>query len=176
MILVYIVVGIVLLFLVLSMMGPKDYAVSRSIDVDRARGEVYDYLRHIKNQNDWGPWARRDPSMEQSFSGTDGEVGFVSHWKGNKEVGEGEQEITGLTPGERIETDLRFIKPFKAESDAYFELEDSGAGTRVTWGIVGENKSAISRVMGLFMSMDKMIGKDFEEGLGTLKSTLEGSA
>lgn len=28
-------------------------------------------------------------------------------------------------------------------------------------------------IMMLFMSMDKMVGKDFEEGLQTLKTTLE---
>ena len=171
--LAYIIVGIVILFLVLSMMGPRDYAVARSIEIEKGRNDVYEYLRHIKHQNEWGPWARRDPNMEQSYSGTDGEVGFVSYWKGNKEVGEGEQEITRLIENERIDTDLRFLKPFKSESAAYFALEDSAAGTMVTWGITGDNKTAISCVMGLVMSMDKMIGKDFEEGLGRLKSIME---
>ncbi len=176
MIVVYIVLGIIVLFLLLSMIGPKDYTVTRSITIDRNRGDVYQHMTSLVRFDEWSPWAKRDPNMEKSFRGTDGEVGFVSHWKGNKEVGEGEQEIKKLVENERIETHLRFIKPFKAESDAWWDFEDDGEGTKVTWGIYGENKSPISRVMGLMMNMDKMLGKDFDQGLGQLKDQLEGAS
>ena len=111
--------------------------------------------------------------MQKKFTGTDGEVGAISYWNGNKEVGEGEQEITKIIEGERVEGELRFLKPWKSKSDCYLTVDDSNNGkTIVTWGFSGTNKFPMS-IMMLFMNMDKMVGKDFEEGLESLKSKLE---
>jgi len=111
--------------------------------------------------------------MEKKFTGTDGEVGALSYWNGNKDVGEGEQEIIRIVDGERIESELRFLKPWKSTSNCYTQVDDAGSGkTKVTWGFSGKNKFPMSIVM-LFMSMDKMVGKDFEAGLKNLKTVLE---
>ena len=173
MLLLYILLGIVALVLLLAVIAPKTYEVSRSIEIAKPRKEVFKYLTSLKKQDDWSPWGKRDPNMEKKFTGTDGEVGATSYWNGNKEVGEGEQEIKKIVENERIETELRFLKPWKSTSDAFFITEDTDGGTKVTWGFKGYNKFPMS-IMMLFMSMDKMIGKDFEEGLGDLKKTLEG--
>ena len=174
MIVIYILLGIVILFFVLSMMGPRDYTVERSISIKRSISDVYNYLKFLRNQDDWGPWARLDPDMQQNFTGTDGTVGFVSHWSGNKKVGEGKQEITQLVENQTVGSHLSFIKPFKAESDVELRLSERDNGeTMVTWHMRGENNSAMSRIFGLFMNMDKAIGKDFEKGLGDMKAILE---
>ena len=152
---------------------PKNYDVSRSISISKPIAEVFDYVRSLKKQDEWGPWAKRDPNMTKEFTGTDGEVGAISSWKGNKEVGEGEQEITGIKENEVVETQLRFFKPWKSQSDAYIKVKDEGNGsTEVTWGFSGHNKFPVS-IMMLFMNMDKSVGKDFEQGLSDLKSILE---
>lgn len=123
--------------------------------------------------DEWSPWAKRDPDMKHSYTGTDGEVGFISRWVGNKDVGEGEQEITKIVDGERIETQLRFLKPWKSVSDAFLSVDDSSNGKiKVSWGFTGKNKFPMT-IMAMFMNMDKMIGKDFEEGLASLKSIME---
>jgi len=98
MIFLYIIGAIVLLILVLGLLAPKGY-------------NVFNYVKYIKNQDHWSPWKSRDPEMKQSFIGEDGTVGFVSKWKGNKEVGTGEQEIKGIVENERIDSELRFFKP-----------------------------------------------------------------
>lgn len=171
--LLYIVAGIVLLVLILAMLAPKTYDVSRSIVIDSPKMTVFNYLRSLRNQADWSPWEKKDPNMKKEFRGTDGEVGAVSYWLGNKDVGEGEQEITKIIDGDRIEGQLRFLKPWKSESDCYFITEDAGGDkTKVTWGFSGKHKFPFS-IMMLFMSMDKMVGKDFEEGLASLKAKLE---
>ncbi|MDX1409521.1 MAG: SRPBCC family protein [Saprospiraceae bacterium] len=174
MIALYIVIGLFILFAILWMIGPREYKVDRSLVVNRNRQEIYDYVRRLENQDNWGPWSQRDPNMEKSTRGADGEIGFISSWRGNKQVGEGEQEITRLVPNERVETALRFFKPWKSQSDAFIHLEDEGENaTRVTWGFKGENNNAMSRVMGVFVDMDKAVGKDFEEGLHNLKKIME---
>ena len=176
MIVLYIVVALVILFFALSALGPKTYAVDRTIVIDKPRADVYNSIKYLKSHDDWSPWSRRDPNIQQQYNGTDGEVGFTSSWQGNKDVGEGEQEIRKLVDNERIETELRFTKPWKSRSDAFIQLEDAGdSSTKVTWGFSGKNESAMMRIMGLFMNMDKMVGKDFEEGLASLKESLEQS-
>ena len=66
-----------------------------------------------------------------------------------------------------------FLKPWASESDGYYLLEDAGAGqTKVTWGFKGSNKFPTSILM-MFYNMDKAVGKDFEEGLTSLKQILE---
>ncbi|MEO2051076.1 MAG: SRPBCC family protein [Allomuricauda sp.] len=173
MLVLYILLGIVLLIAILAALAPKTYNVSRSIEISRPKAEVFDYLKYLKKQDEWSPWAKRDPNMEQKFTGTDGEVGAISYWNGNKEVGEGEQELTKIIDGERIESELRFLKPWKSESNAYLVTEAIDASTtKVTWGFTGHNKFPMS-IMMLFMNMDKMIGKDFEEGLVSLKEKME---
>ncbi len=171
--LLYILVGLVLLIVVLALIAPKSYAVSRSITVNKPIGEVYNYLKLMKNQDHWSPWQERDPDMKKTFTGNDGEVGFISAWESeHKQVGSGEQEIVGLKENEEITTHLRFLKPFKSESDAYLRVNEGDGGTEVTWGFSGNNKFPMSIFM-LFMNMDKAVGADFEQGLAKLKSVLE---
>lgn len=169
----YILLGLILLIVILALMAPRTYNVSREILISRAKPEVFAYLKSLKKMDEWSPWAQKDPNMEKKFTGVDGEVGATSYWNGNKEVGEGEQEITEIVDGERIASELRFLKPWKSKSDCYLLVDDaSGKETKVTWGFSGQNKFPMS-IMALFVSMDKMVGKDFEEGLRNLKQVLE---
>ncbi|WP_297792149.1 SRPBCC family protein [uncultured Eudoraea sp.] len=169
----YILAGIAVLILILGIIAPKGYDVSRSIKVRQPVSVVFDYLKYLKNQDHWSPWGKRDPNMKKEFVGTDGEIGATSKWEGNKEVGSGEQEITRIVENELIESDLRFLKPWKSQSDAYLKVNEAGSGeTEVTWGFTGKNKFPMS-IMMLFMNMDKAVGKDFEEGLASLKAILE---
>ncbi|WP_340063914.1 SRPBCC family protein [Ascidiimonas aurantiaca] len=172
-ILFYILGALVLVFVILLIIAPKTYDVSRTVEVSRPLPEVFNYLKLLKNQDEWSPWSKKDPNMQKEFTGTDGTVGAIYSWKGNKEVGEGEQEITGIEENRIIESRLRFFKPWRSESDAYISVEESGDNkTRVIWGLSGKNKFPVSILM-IFMNMDKMVGKDFEEGLANLKSILE---
>ncbi|WP_299432444.1 SRPBCC family protein [uncultured Maribacter sp.] len=169
----YILGGIILLLLVLGLIAPKNYNVFRTIEINKPKAKVFEHLKYLKKQQEWSPWAKKDPNMEKKITGTDGEVGAVSYWNGNKEVGEGEQEITKIIEGERIEGELRFLKPWKSISNCYFVVAEAGEeNTKVTWGFSGKNKFPVS-IMMLFMNMDKAVGKDFEEGLAALKEQLE---
>lgn len=167
--------GLVFAILILHLIAPKKFDISRTIVINRPKHIVFEELKSLKRQNEWSPWARRDPNMEERFTGMDGQVGATNYWKGNKQVGEGEQEITKIVEGERVESELRFLKPFKSTSKAYLITEEVGPdSTRVQWGFVGKNKFPMS-IFSLFMNMDKVMGKDFEEGLGRLKEQLEHS-
>lgn len=159
---------------VISLLTPTDCKVEREITINKPRAEVFAYLKQIKNQNAWGPWYKKDPSMKQDFRGTDGEVGFVSHWKsGSPEVGEGEQEIKRIVDGERLETELRFKEPFESRADAFLLTESAGESqTKVKWGF----NTTMPRPFNLFLlviDIDKEVGKDFQDGLQSLKAIME---
>ena len=156
---------------------PTNFAVEREVTIDRPKAEVFAYLKQLRNQNNWGPWFKKEPNMHQEHRGTDGEVGFVSYWKGSTdEVGEGEQEIMRIVDGERVDTQLRFMRPFESKADAYLITEDPVEGqTRVKWGFTGDMPRPMNLML-LVMDMDAAVGKDFEEGLTSLKSILENRA
>jgi uncharacterized protein YndB with AHSA1/START domain len=156
------------------MLTPTGFKVEREVTINKPKAEVFAYLKQIKNQSVWGPWHKKEPTMKQEFRGTDGEVGFVSYWKGEtQDVGEGEQEIKGIVEGERIETELRFMKPFESKADAYLITEGvSDDQTKVKWGFTGDMPRP-ANLMLLLMDMDKEVGKDFAEGLSSLKTILE---
>ncbi len=159
---------------VLAFVAPTDMKVERQITINKPKAEVFAYMKMLKNQNIWGPWYKKDPAMKQEFRGTDGTPGFVSSWSSdNNEVGEGEQEIKKITESERIDTELRFKRPFETKSDAYMITEPAGENqTKVRWGFTDSMPRPLN-IMMLAVDMDKEVGKDFEEGLATLKTILE---
>ena len=173
MIILYILIALVIFIVILAAIAPKKYDVQRSIIINKKTSDVYQYLKLIRNQNYWSVWQKKDPNMKQESTGVDGTVGFVNRWEGNKHVGVGEQEIKGIVENERIDSELRFYKPFKSTSDAYLIMREiEPTQTEVIWGFSGKNKIPMN-IMMLFMSMDKMVGKDFEQGLRNLKMELE---
>lgn len=173
MIFVYILLGIVALIIILALVAPRKYEVKRSITINKSLPEVFNYIKHIKNQNNWSPWKQKDPKMKQEFIGTDGELGFISKWEGNKEVGTGEQEIINIEENKRLDSELRFFKPWKSTSIGFFTVENVGDNeTKVVWGFKGINPIPFNIFM-LFFNFEKAVGKDFEDGLLQLKQVLE---
>jgi hypothetical protein len=173
MIALYIIIGILVLIAILGMIAPKDFKMERSIVINKSRAEVFDYIRSLKNQDNWSVWGQMDPNMKKEYSGTDCTVGFVSAWEGNKKVGKGEQEIKKVTEGERMDFEIRFQKPFKVTNDSFIQLETVGNNqTKVRWGFTGKTAFPMN-IFHLFMNMEKLIGKDFETGLSNLKNILE---
>ncbi len=173
MLFIYIVLIVISLFIILALFAPKDYHVKRSIVINKPLPEVFQYIKYIKNQDHWSPWKKKDPDMKQGSVGTDGEIGFINKWVGNKQVGTGEQELIRIVENEVVESQLRFFKPWKSESDAFIKVKKIDENTtEVIWGFSGVNKPPANVFM-LFFNMDKAVGKDFDEGLTSLKAILE---
>jgi len=172
--LVAIVVLLVATVAIASFATKTDCKIEREITINKPKADVYNYVKLLKNQNEWGPWYKKEPTMKQEFRGTDGTVGFVSYWNGtNEQVGEGEQEIKKLVENERVETELRFKRPFESKADAFLILEAVGENqTKAKWGFA-TNMPRPLNVMLLVIDMDKEVGKDFADGLSSLKTIME---
>lgn len=171
--LLLILLAILAILLIAALFVRKEYTITREVSVNKPQEEVYQYLTLLKNQDYFSVWNQADPNMKRDFVGTDGTVGAISKWEGNKEVGKGEQEITGLTPPSRIDMQLRFYEPMEMSNEAYFTttLVDSNT-TKVLWGFDGRMSYPMNLTL-LLMDMDGMLGPDLEMGLSNLKSVLE---
>ncbi|MDH3529833.1 MAG: SRPBCC family protein [Acidobacteriota bacterium] len=159
---------------VLVLVTPTEFIVEREIEIEKPRAEVFVYLKEIKNQDAWGPWVKKDPNIKQSYEGNDGEVGFISKWESeHQDVGSGEQEIKKIIEGERIDTEIRFKKPFESTAEAYITTADAGTDkTKVKWGFTGSMPRPMNLML-LFIDMNAEVGKDFDEGLSSLKDIVE---
>ncbi|MEO5790231.1 MAG: SRPBCC family protein [Gelidibacter sp.] len=169
-----VLVVIIALPLIVALFVKKDYTVQKEIVINKPKQEVFDYIKYLKNQDNYSKWNSIDPYMKKSYSGTDGTVGFVARWESdNDEVGWGEQEIKAINEGERLDFELRFLKPFEATEPAFMTTESIAYNqTKVTWGFNG-HMNYPTNIWLLFMDFEKMIGDDLQSGLSKLKIELE---
>ena len=165
------VICIIALLLIVALFVKKEYAIEREITINKPKNEVFTYLKHLKNQEHYSKWVMTDPHMKKHYQGTDGTVGFVYAWDGNDQAGQGEQEIKGITEGEKIDLEIRFIRPFAGIAHTPFTTEAiSENQTKVKWGMRGANPYPFN-LMHLFMN--NLLGKDIETSLVNLKNQLE---
>ena len=166
-----IVAGIIVLLLLIALFMKKGYKTHREIVIHAPRGQVFDYLKHIKNQDNFNKWIMIDPHMKKEYDGTDGTVGFIYAWNGNKEAGEGEQEIKAIAEGKNIDMELRFVRPFAGIAHAKMITESVlNDQTKVTWNTASEMKYPLNIMLPLIV---KMLEKDMGTSLTTLKNILE---
>jgi len=172
---VLLIVLAIVILLGIAATKPNSFRVERSVRIKAPTTTVFPYLNDFREWNNWSPWAKKDPAMQHSQSGSETGVGSIYEWSGNKEVGQGRMEITGATPASHIRIKLDFLKPFEAHNTAEFELRDVLDESEVTWILTGPNPF-MAKIMSVFVSMDKMVGKDFEQGLNNLKALVENDA
>jgi uncharacterized protein YndB with AHSA1/START domain len=154
--------------------GANEFEVTREATIAAPPAVVYSLLEDFHRWTEWSPWEGLDPNLWRGYSGADSGVGSIYEWSGNRKAGAGRMEITDAAAPSRLVLALKFIKPFKSSSTTTFSLEEHDGGTRVTWRMVGP-KTLMTRFMGVFMSMDKMVGRDFEKGLAQLSAAATGA-
>lgn len=171
------VVGAVVILAIIALLAyaasrPDTFRVQRSIRVQAPPEKVYPLLADFRRWSEWSPWEGRDPAMKRSMSGAASGRGAVYEWSGNSKVGQGRMEIIEAAPPSSVRVQLDFLKPFEAHNVAEFVLAPAGGSTDVTWAMYGPSPF-ISKLMSVFMSMDRMVGRDFEAGLASLKAAAE---
>jgi hypothetical protein len=167
---------LIVLFILFVNSRPSTFHIERSATIATPPDSLYPRIANFHAWDAWSPWARLDPKMKQEFGGMDGAVGSNYAWKSAMDkVGDGRMTLTEAQPSSRVGIKLEFLKPFKSTSSATFTLAPEGAGTKVTWAMDGP-MNLLSKFMCLFMSMDKMVGGDFEKGLASLKQQAEAPA
>lgn len=169
-----VLVGIIVLLLITGLFVDGKYAVEREVTINKPKQIVFDYVKYLKNQNQFSVWAKIDPAMKTEFRGEDATVGFVSAWESeNPDAGKGEQKIVKIDEGSRIDYEIHFIEPMESTDFAYMTFAaPNDSTTSVKWGFHGKMKYPMNLML-LAMDMEKMLAPDLQNGLNNLKGILE---
>lgn len=167
-----IIVVVVGLILFMASRKPDAFRVERGARINAPPERIFPLLNNFHNWARWSPWEKIDPAMSRDYGGPESGVGSFYAWLGNSKAGQGRMEITESTPPSHIRLNLDFLKPFKASNVTEFDLTPEGDSTELKWSMYGPSTFA-TKVMMIFTTMDKMVGKDFEQGLANLKRAVE---
>lgn len=169
-----IVVLAILAVVAIAGLKPNSFKVTRETHVKAPPAKVVALIDDFREWPKWSPWEKMDPAMTRSHSGSASGKGAIYAWSGNKKVGQGRMEILEASPSQ-VDIDLQFMAPWKAHNKTVFTLVPKDGGTAVNWAMSGSSPFMF-KLMGLFMNMDAMIGKDFEAGLANMKQAAETAA
>jgi uncharacterized protein YndB with AHSA1/START domain len=158
--------------LVYAATKPDSFRVERSTAMNAPPEKIFPYIDGLKRWTAWSPYEGRDPAMKRAYSGAESGKGAVYEWDGNDNVGKGRMEIVDSTPPHRVVIKLDFLKPFEGHNMAELTVEPKGGQTIVTWAMYGPS-TFMTKLIGTFMDMDDMIGRDFAAGLAKLKTVVE---
>ena len=166
-------IGLVIsIVLVLAALQPDDFVLKRSVNIEASPEEIFPLVNDFHNWEGWSPWAKLDPNMKTVYEGPESGVGASYSWIGDSKVGEGKMLIKESTPPQSVVIQLDFIEPMKASNLTDFGFKPEGTGTQVTWTMTGKAPFT-SKIVYLFVSLEKLVGPDFEKGLSQLKVLAE---
>jgi hypothetical protein len=158
--------------LILAATKPDTLLVQRAISIKAPADRIFPLINDFHQWRSWSPYEDRDPALMRTYSGADAGKGAVYAWDGNKNVGSGRMEILETAVPSKIVIKLDFFKPFEGHNTAEFTMLPQGDTTNLTWTMTGP-AVFLSKVMQVFMNLDRMIGRDFETGLANLKKLTE---
>ncbi len=156
-------------FGVVVAMQPDEFEVEPTAIIDAPAPAVFEHVNNLQKWNEWSPWARLDANAENSYAGPEAGENAVLRWSGNKDIGVGSMKITESRPSEYVKYKLDFLEPMEGESTAEMKLTPKGDKTNVTWSMSGKH-NFIQKAMLLVFNGQKMVGKQFEQGLSNLNT------
>ncbi len=167
-----VVISLIAALLIFATTQPDTFRVQRTTSIKAPPEKIAPLITDFHSWGSWSPWEKMDPAMKRTYSGAASGKGAAYAWEGNSKVGEGRMEITEASPPSKVTIRLDFIKPFEGHNIAEFTLEPKGDSTNVSWAMHGPTPY-IAKIISVFVSMDRMIGKDFDTGLSNLKAVAE---
>lgn len=166
-------VAFILIALVLAYAAtrPDDFRIERSTTMKAAPEKVFAFINDFRQWGAWSPWEKVDADLKRTYSGNAAGIGAAYEWAGDK-AGVGRMEIVESSPAAFVKIKLDFLKPMEAHNTAEFSLHVQGDLTHVTWAMYGRSPY-LSKLLGIFFSIDQMVGKDFEVGLRNMQKEAE---
>ncbi|HVU49529.1 MAG TPA: SRPBCC family protein [Polyangia bacterium] len=155
---------------------PARFRIERSIAIAAPPERAFAHVNDFRNWVGWSPWEKMDPAMKKTFEGEAAGAGAIYSWAGNAKVGEGRMTIERSEAPSVVGLKLEFLKPWQATNATTFSFVPAEGGTKVTWAMEGENRTFGAKALAVVMNMDKLVGRDFERGLASLKTLAERSS
>lgn len=169
-----ILIGSIAFILILALFVDRHYTIEEEIHIQKPNHDVFDFVKQMRNQNQYNKWVMLDPNVRLDYVGIDGTEGFICRWDSDlKQAGQGEQIIKRVIPGSQVDYNIRFIKPFEGEASAFIKTNEAGLdATKVRWSFSSSMKYPMNLMIPVF-GMKKMLAKDLAISLSNLKSILE---
>jgi Polyketide cyclase / dehydrase and lipid transport len=168
---IYAIIAAIAVFLFYVARKPDSFALQRQININALPADIYPWINNLKNMNQWNPWASQDAKSVITYDGPEEGPGAIYTWAGGK-MGQGKFQIVDVKSPTTLNCRLLMIKPMAADNVVTFHLSPTSGPTTVTWSMSGKN-SFINKLMHTVMNVDKMVGRDFDKGLASLKSLVE---
>jgi uncharacterized protein YndB with AHSA1/START domain len=172
MIILYVILGLLVVFMAIAAAQPADFTVTRSGTISAPAENIFGCVNDLHKFQEWSPWAKVDPNCKTTYSGPTSGPGASFAWSGNMKVGEGGMTVMESQPSDLVRLKLEFLRPMRATNTVEFTFRTEGGTTTVKWSMMGK-KNFGAKVFGLFVNCDKMCGADFERGLANLKALCE---
>jgi len=168
-----IIATIIFLMLIIALIIGTAVNVEETIIINKPLEQAFDYVKFVKNHDNFSVWAMMDPDVKKEYKGTDGNVRFVYAWDSNKvkNVGAGEQEIKHIDNNKSIEHEIRFSRPYQDIAKAKFYFESISVNqTKIKWGFYSKMKFPMNIMKPMIQNMLNM---SLEKGLHNLKNVRE---
>jgi uncharacterized protein YndB with AHSA1/START domain len=171
------IIGIVIAVLVAGVLlhaasKPDTFRVERSASIQAPPERIFPLIDDLRAFNTWNPFEKKDPNLKGRYSGPPSGKGAGYAFEGNKDVGTGSIEILESSSPSRVTMRLSMVEPFRVQNVVDFTLAPNGGATKVTWAMQGP-APFLAKIIHVFIDMDRMVGKDFEAGLASLKAAVE---
>ncbi|MEA2569370.1 MAG: hypothetical protein QOI24_1371 [Acidobacteriota bacterium] len=167
------IIAVIAAILIIAAFQPNTFRVQRTATIKARPEKIVPLIADFHRWSSWSPYEKLDPAMKRTINGAPSGPGAVYEWDGNNKAGAGRMEVLSASPA-AVKIKLDFTRPFASHNMAEFTLEPHGDTTNVTWSMSGP-QMYIGKVVCLFMNMDRMVGKEFETGLASLKAIAEKS-
>jgi uncharacterized protein YndB with AHSA1/START domain len=151
---------------------PNTFRVERAMTINAPAEKIFAIVTDLRRGAEWSPYEKKDLAMKKTFSGPATGPGSQLAWDGNSDVGAGTLTIADAKAPSRVVLKLDMTRPMEGHNTIEYDLAPESGGTKMTWSMHGP-MNIVSKVMCTFMSLDKMVGKDFEQGLQNLKAIAE---
>lgn len=158
--------------LIVAARKPDVFEVSRSATMRATPERVFALLADFRNWGEWSPYEKKDPAMTRSFPGATSGTGALYAFEGNNQVGAGQLAIVEVEAPRKLAVTLDMTRPMACSNLITFTLDEIEGGTRVTWHMQG-SCPFLGKLMGTIFNMDRMVGRDFEQGLAALRNASE---
>lgn len=170
------VLAILAIWVLLALFSTPSTHVERSLEINAPAETVWSKISEFKKWEKWSPWKEKDPTINNTYTGTEGEVGSKMSWVSDSS-GVGYMELLEVIPNEKMVAKLAFTEPWESSSEDTFTLSENEGKTTVTWAD-HMDIPFLARPIMLFMGMnnekmDEMMGPDFEKGLQNIKALAE---
>lgn len=164
--------GLFLVFLGYVATREGKFRYERSGLIQAPPEKIFPYISDFKKGGLWSPYEQMDPNMKKTYSGTDGQVGSVMEFDGNKDAGSGKLEILKVVPNQSVDIKLTMIKPLHAENLVQYTLTPEADGTRFTWSMSGDG-GFMGKLINVFIDCEAMVAGQFAVGIDNLKKLVE---